>query len=245
MFYLIKKSRLSIFNFYNIIKKYIRILLKNSNIRIITCLLKPLLVLALTLSIIILSVKFTVMFKPLYYYDINKFNIEESSNLSEKEIKSNYNYLIDYISNNKSYDFKLPSLPSSSEGIIHFKEVKGLFEKLDYILYFSLIICFTGVILEVKRKHFYFLKWTSINLFLLPFILSIPLMINFDKSFTYFHKIFFNNDYWLLSSKTDPIINMLPQNFFCHCAILILLLIFIWSSFLLLTYKKISLNKKN
>ena len=35
----------------------------------------------------------------------------------------------------------------------------------------------------------------------------------------------FSNDYWLFDERTDPVINILPDEFFLHCALLIILLI--------------------
>ena len=36
----------------------------------------------------------------------------------------------------------------------------------------------------------------------------------FSESFIYFHKLFFNNDLWLLDYKTDLMIRILPEEFF-------------------------------
>jgi len=101
-----------------------------------------------------------------------------------------------------------------------------------------MLISILGIILELKNNKIYFLKWGSITLFTLPIMLSIPLIINFDKSFTLFHNIVFNNDYWLFSKQTDPVINILPQPFFMHAALLILAMIFLSSGFLAYLYKQ-------
>lgn len=208
--------------------------------KLLTHLLKWTFVLSLTFFIIISAVKFTILFKPLYYYDIKKLNIETSSNIDKNEIKKNYDYVIDYLYAKEEVNFELPSLPSSNNGIIHFKEVKNILKKLNKILLYCTFIIFLGLIVEIRKKTYFFLKWTSLILFFFPFILSIPLLVSFDNSFTYFHKIFFNNDYWLLNSKTDPIIKMLPQTFFYHCAFFIIFIIFMWSIILNITYKKFS-----
>jgi len=50
----------------------------------------------LTLTIISVSVVFTLAFRPLYYLDISAFNIPEQSGYSEEEIRENYDVLIDY-----------------------------------------------------------------------------------------------------------------------------------------------------
>ena len=60
-------------------------------------LLKTFFILCFTFSFITLSVYFTLLFKPLYYMDINVLNIEASTNLNKEELKANYDYLITYL----------------------------------------------------------------------------------------------------------------------------------------------------
>ena len=63
---------------------------------------------------------------------------------------------------------------------------------------------------------------------LLTAILVGIIAIDFDRAFTMFHLIFFNNDYWILDSSVDLLINMVPQVFFVEISIIIggLLLLF-------------------
>ena len=174
--------------------------------------------------------------------DINILNIEESSNLNKNELKANYDYVITYLTQNKEEEFNLPTLPSSNNGKTHFKEVKVIFDKLKVMLFFSILISIIGIILNKRHKKIKYLLTSSIILLIIPIILLIPFLINFDKSFTTFHHIFFKNDYWLFDINTDPIITILPQNFFFHCAILIIILIVIISIILRCIYKS---NIKN
>jgi len=201
---------------------------------------------ALCLLIIISSVKFTVHFKPLYYYDINKLNIESISNLSRSEIINNYNYLVNFISSPaNNLNFKIPSFPASREGIIHFYEVKSIFNKLNYILYFCLLISVIGILLNIKRHDYIFLKWCSIILISSQIIILLPIIIDFNKSFTYFHKILFNNNYWLFNEKTDPVIKILPEPFFFHCVLLFVGIIIIISCILAIVSLKFNSKKNN
>ena len=56
-----------------------------------------LLTVTLSLFIIFSAVKLTLMFKPLYYFDIDYLNIEKESNFGRDEIIKNYDYVIDYL----------------------------------------------------------------------------------------------------------------------------------------------------
>jgi len=105
------------------------------------------------------------------------------------------------------------------------------------MLLLSIIVSIVGVLINKRQKKIKYLLTSSMVLIILPIMLLIPFIINFDKSFTIFHQIFFNNDYWLFDIKTDPIITILPENFFFHCALLILAIIVIISISLRLIYK--------
>lgn len=200
--------------------------------------LQTLLAFSLSLLIIILIVRLTLNFKAIYYLDIVHLDIPKLSNLTLNEIKSNYDYVIEYMNNSSIVQFNLPTLPYSLEGKIHFEEVKIIFNFLDnlaYVLAFTILILF---IPNYKSKNYKFLKLASIYLLILPILCLIPFLVNFDKSFTLFHKMLFNNDYWLLDPKKDPIINMMPQSFFFHCAIFIIVLLIISSSVFYFIYRK-------
>jgi integral membrane protein (TIGR01906 family) len=182
----------------------------------------------MTLFIMTLIIKITLNTKVIYYYDIVNIDLSESSKLSVKEIKSNYHYVIDFIQNTDE-NFHLPTLPYSKEGKIHFEEVRNIFifiDKLQYILFLAIFIIF---ILNIKYHNYNFLKLCAIFLLILPLICAVPFLINFDRSFTAFHKLFFNNDYWLLDINADPIINIMPQEFFFHCAMFIIMLLILAS----------------
>ncbi|MBU3114331.1 TIGR01906 family membrane protein [Clostridium lacusfryxellense] len=199
--------------------------------------LKSIFILSFIFIFITLSVYFTLLFKPLYYIDINVLNIEQSTNLNKNELKSNYDYVITYLTQNKTEEFNLPTLPSSQHGKIHFKEVKIIFDRLKVMLLCSVIISIIGIIINKRYKKTKYLLTSSIFLIILPVLLLIPFLIDFDKSFTTFHHIFFNNDYWLFDVDLDPIITILPQTFFFHCAILVIILISISSIMLRCIYK--------
>ncbi len=178
-----------------------------------------------SLFIIFTSVKTTLMFKPLYYFDIEYLNIEEQSGFSRDEIIKNYDYVIDYLLSPKNQEFELPSIPYSEYGQIHFKDVKKIFTSIDILLIVTGLISIVGLFFYVKNKNLFFLKQTASMLLLLPTVLLTAFMINFDTAFTVFHKIFFRNDYWQFDPDLDQIINILPQEFFLHSALLIIFLI--------------------
>ncbi len=178
----------------------------------------------ITLFIISASAVFTLNFRPLYYHDISSLNIEETSGYSENVIRENYDALIDYNSvfHRGSLDL---SLPMSREGRIHFQDVKRIFDVLQILCVLSLIGSLILGIRAWKQGYRGFLKSAAVLSVFLPVIAGILIAFNWDNAFILFHELMFSNDYWLFDERTDSVINILPDEFFLHCALLIILLI--------------------
>lgn len=190
-----------------------------------------------SLSIIGSSTMITVGFKQLYYFDINYLKISEQNNLTKEEIKRNYDYMIDYNLNKISGEFELPTIKSSPEGKVHFEEVKEIVQNVIKLLIVSLIITIVGIIVNFKNNNIEFLNITSKLVIILPILVAIPMLINFDETFVVFHKLMFDNDYWIFDPSKDPVINILPQEFFFHAGLLIVMLILLSSVVLHIIYK--------
>ena len=63
--------------------------------------------------------------------------------------------------------------------------------------------------------------------------------VDFDRAFTVFHTLFFpGKDNWLFDPYYDPVILLLPQEFFRNCAILILAVLLITCAMLMLRDKR-------
>lgn len=179
------------------------------------------LALVLTLFIIGVSVVGTLAFRPLYYRDMEKLNIAEESGYSKEEIRENYDALIDYNMAWKDGDLSFPTLPMSETGKIHFEEVKEIFDIFKYLAVFGGVIGAIGIVFMTRKKEYRYLKMTAIVSCGLPVVLGILVALFWDKVFVIFHELFFNNDYWIFDSSTDPVITILPDEFFMHCALMI------------------------
>ena len=85
------------------------------------------------LVIICLSVSLTVMFRPLYYFDIEHLQISEISGYTPQECRENYDALIDYNLLFGDKELVFPDMDMSREGRIHFEEVKDIFISMQII----------------------------------------------------------------------------------------------------------------
>ena len=192
---------------------------------------------SLTLCLICLAVVITLNFRPLYYFDIGYFNLVERTGYTEEIIRENYDVLIDYNSVFYKGSLEFPTLPMSEEGRIHFVEVKEIFVFFQAVLFpVALIGSIFGIFALKKQKPTYLLL-TSVLSIAIPSVLGFLIAMNWNRFFVLFHELFFNNDYWIFDYRTDPIILFLPDGYFMHCAIMILLLILVGSLSCFILYK--------
>ena len=196
-------------------------------------------ILSIVLMIFIISfaIVFTVFFKQLYYFDINYLNIDKISGLPVETIKDNYDILINYQSIFYQGNLNLPDFAMSVAGRIHFQEVKTIFEVIQVSMLISGIISIILLIKRFKEKEYRFLRLTGIITILIPSILGFLVAIDFDQAFIIFHKLFFRNDFWIFDYQTDPVITILPETFFMHCFILIVLIIVVFALRCLIFYR--------
>lgn len=190
----------------------------------------------LFLFILSFSVVFTLNFRPLYYMDIEKLGIEERSGIPEEEIRENYDVLIDYNSMFNDEELEFPTLAMSETGKIHFEEVKVIFVMFQKMALVTAILGLFLILVQRKKKPKRYLKYAGIITVLLPALLGGAMALNWDKAFVVFHKIAFDNDYWIFDAKTDPVITILPDTFFFHCAAMILGLVVAGSVLCLVLY---------
>ena len=78
--------------------------------------------LALTLCTISAAVIITLNFRPLYYMDMDYYNLSENTGYPEKEIRENYDALIDYNSVFFRDALDFPTLPMSARDISETRE---------------------------------------------------------------------------------------------------------------------------
>lgn len=189
--------------------------------------------------IVSVSVFFTLHFRPLYYMDINALNIEARSGMPKEEIIANYDVLIDYNSLFGDMDvLEFPTLAMSETGRIHFEEVKVIFVAFQWMAIVCLVLVAALLYYNRKIGNYRFWKYAGIMSVGIPAVLAVFIALNWDLVFVVFHKIMFNNDYWIFDASTDPVIMILPDSFFMHCAIMILGCVVAGSLSCFLVYRK-------
>lgn len=185
--------------------------------------------------IIAASVVITLNFRPLYYWEMEQMELAERTAYTEQQIRENYDILIDYQNFWGPDRLEMPDFPMSDTGRIHFEEVKVIFVTIEYLALISLLLAVAGTV-WLRRQGNGFLLRAAVLTPALPVVVGAAVAINWDWAFVTFHEIFFDNDYWIFNAYTDPVIRILPDIFFLHCAVMILLLILLGGGVCLTLY---------
>ena len=177
---------------------------------------------AFLIAILVLSASVTATLFDRGAYDRlqKKLGLPESAGIGEVELLENYNALIAYNSVFYRGPLSFPSLAMSEAGRIHFEEVKNIFSVFQIALMASAApAALLGVFLFRKRR-FRFLALGGILALAIPAAVVLAMLaIGWDRFFVIFHKVFFNNDFWVFDASTDPVILILPDAFFLDCLV--------------------------
>ncbi|MCI8608510.1 MAG: TIGR01906 family membrane protein [Firmicutes bacterium] len=181
----------------------------------------------LVMIIICISIALTVVFRPLYYFDMGHLGISEETGIPESICRQNYDVLMDYNLLGGPSVLKFPDFTMSEQGRIHFQEVKRIFIAAQLGAIMGSITVFLRIAFQRWRKDYDYrwLKWAGWVALALVAVIGGLMAVSWENAFVLMHKILFRNDFWLFNAKTDPIIRVLPDQFFMHCGILIIVLV--------------------
>lgn len=178
------------------------------------------LVIFLSLSCLLISLEKN-SFKELTYSNAyNEYNIENITGKTHSELMGITNDLLVYLRGNAGDE--ILELNFNEREILHMRDVQVLFKygfilKYIFIIVSILIIGFFLIKREKDILGIYMYKGLFLN-WIIAVLLIVMIYLDFNKYFTYFHKIFFTNDLWLLDPNTDLLIQMLPEEFFITMA---------------------------
>lgn len=181
------------------------------------------------------SIAVPLLCRPFYYAHIEALNLDGYTGLSVEQIKEAFDQVMDYCLGLRP-DFAAGVLPFSESGASHFADVRVLFLLDLWVALISLVALVILFIISRRKKltpapllghgpGF----WAAIGLGGLFLIVGGLAATNFERAFVVFHSLFFpGKTNWLFDWRTDPIILLLPEDFFRNCAILILALLIFW-----------------
>lgn len=181
------------------------------------------LLLGILLLLLCIAVGLGVVFlwRGLYTARIDQWNLEQISGMKTPEILENYNALMDWCSPFHTQPLAFPTLAMSEDGARHFAECKVLFNLFLGIGAVSAVL-FAVLLSRIRKSRSWKILTAGGILTLgIPAVLLAVFAINFDQAFILFHKVFFGNDLWIFDPRKDPVILILPEQYFMLCAVVI------------------------
>ena len=204
---------------------------------------KPLCVLTAVLTALTLftaAVAAPILCRPFYYAHIGPMNLEERTGLTREEIRTAFDEMLDYCLG--APEFSTGVLRWSESGKSHFTDVRVLF-----LLDLRALAVSAGLLIGLLLSSRFTGRtparplgrgpafWAGTGLGAVFLLVGALAALNFDRAFVLFHALFFpGKDNWLFDPAADQIINILPQEFFRNCAILILVLLVLGCAALIL-----------
>ena len=135
-----------------------------------------------------------------YYFDIDWMHLLDYAILGKTELWHNFNILMKYLTFPWVGHLSMPDFPSSESGLKHFHDVKWLFHLVQGLVILLAYPAVTFLWRNVKKGTF---------------------GLGFDEFFTLFHEALFPGDSsWLFNPMLDPIINVLPEEYFLQCFVI-------------------------
>lgn len=190
--------------------------------------------LTVSLSLLTAVILFTaaiavpILCRPFYYAHIEPLRLCEQTGLTRAEVKTAFDEMLDFCLGGK--EFSTGVLRWSEEGKSHFEDVRVLF-LMDLRALAGAVILLAVLLLAARltgRRPARLLGrgptfWAGAGLAAVGAVIGALAAMDFDRAFTVFHALFFpGKNNWLFDPGKDQIINILPQAFFMHCAMLIL-----------------------
>ena len=158
----------------------------------------------------------------IYPLEVDWLKLTLQVTITKADLLKNFNVLMTYLTNPLSHTLAMSDFPSSASGLKHFGDVKHLFHLAQAV--FILLAYPSWLFWKNSRadKSLFLYQKTFAFAAILPILIAVVgILIGFDQFFTLFHEMLFPGDSsWLFNPATDPIIWVLPEEYFMHCFII-------------------------
>lgn len=192
---------------------------------------------SLILFLVLLFTSFQIIVYNLNYYEgqYEKRNIAHKVGVSEKDLMFITENMLKYLKDERNTLDMQVTVNNKLEEVFGQREKAHMVDVKDLFIMGTSIRNVGAIILVLFMIYFYFnkniafkilgfIKYVFLAIIGLILLLSSLLVINFNKYFTIFHEIFFDNDLWLLDPNEDILINIVPEDFFFETSMYILIL---------------------
>ena len=165
----------------------------------------------------------------LYTSGFERYDVSQTTGLSQGELERIATELIDYFNSGEEFINIIANKDGQSfelftdEEILHFRDVKGLFRLDFYVLLGTggFVVGYAAVSLLWRRPRYWrglakaTIIGSSITLVLM-LALGIGTLLDFDQLFLHFHLLSFSNEFW---SAEGYMVLLFPRDFWYNTAI--------------------------
>ena len=187
------------------------------------------------------SIAVPLLCRPFYYAHIQALDLTGYTGLTAEQIRQAFDQVMDYCLDLRP-DFAAGVLWFSESGASHFADVRRLFLLDLWVLGLSLAgLAAAFVYSRLRRTRPWRFRgrgpgfWGACGLGTVFLVVGALAASDFQRAFVVFHTLFFpGKTNWVFDWREDPIILLLPEEFFRNCALLILALLLAWCAALIL-----------
>lgn len=175
------------------------------------------------LWIITFCIAFTINFRPLYWWFVEHEQLASLLDLSSVTLKQMYQTLLAYL--NYPWISKLSlDISISYDAMRHFEDVKRLFLINYSLLFITTVPTWYYLTNLIKQKKVWILRQKIVLCLYVLSVILVCLVLDFERFFVFFHKLLFTEQNWIFDPQIDPIILVLPSDFFLACFVLFIVL---------------------
>ena len=151
-----------------------------------------------------------------YYFDVDWMHLLNYVVIGKSDLWHNFNVLMRYLTFPWVGRLAMPDFPSSESGLKHFHDVKWLFHLVQILVVLLAYPAVSFLWRNVKKGTFGLYRRLYLSLAVLPILIGVVgFFLGFDHFFILFHEALFPGDIiWVFYTMLEPIINVLPEEYF-------------------------------
>jgi len=190
--------------------------------------------LAITLLIFCQAIIIPSFFMPFFRHQFASLGVAETIQVSDEDLMYVTVGLLDYMRGRRDTLDGITAVVAGVEREFysdlekrHMVDVRVLYDILFMVRNITVFVVIALILLMALFKYPILqtlarcTREVLTGFLILLALLVIVIVIDFDRAFYIFHRIFFDNDYWLLNPHVDLLINMVPIYFFIDISIFI------------------------
>lgn len=188
------------------------------------------------------SVDIAVYHLPGFYqsqFDANEVYNDLNREIPKRDVNRAFREMLLYLRGDKNtLNIKVKADGTTSQFYtnrekLHLADVRNLFVSAYYLrkVLFAICCLLIVILIALSRHANHFIndfakisRRTILAANIALILLTVVVSVDFDAAFTKFHQLLFNNDYWILDPNSDDLINLLPESFFIHISIVIVII---------------------